>query len=110
MTKSADPKIVAEIRRLASDPSLVRPSPQAKWDMVAQHLTTDDVCDKIIEWIDAGERLKLTTIHSLPGLKGQPAYEMKPRINNILFYIKVALIELGPPGEHLLLISVHPDH
>ena len=42
-------------------------------------------------------------------MQGRPAYEMKPRINNILFYIKVALVELGNPDERMLLISVHPD-
>ena len=46
-----------------------------------------------------------------PGLQGQTAYEMKPRINNILFYIKVALVELGGiPNGGLLLISVHPNN
>ena len=78
--------------------------------MLSQHLTLDDVCDKIIEWIDSGERVKATIIHSFPGLKGEPAYEMKPRINNILFYVKLALVELGNPDERMLLISVHPDH
>jgi hypothetical protein len=110
MGKSADPKIVQEIRRLASDPTRVQTTTQASWDMLGQHLTIDDVCDKIIEWIDAGQRVKPTTIHSLSPLKGQPAYEMKPRINNILFYIKLALVELGNPEERILLISAHPDH
>ncbi|MGD0898449.1 MAG: hypothetical protein ABR915_11475 [Thermoguttaceae bacterium] len=110
MTKSADPKIVAEIRRLALDPTRVQTTKQATLDMLGQHLTIDDVCDKIIEWIDAGERVKPTSIHTFPGLQGQPAYEMKPRINSILFYVKVALVERGNPGERMLLISAHPDH
>jgi hypothetical protein len=78
--------------------------------MVAQCLTKDDVCDKIIEWIDAGERVKPTTIHTIPGHVGMPAYEMKPRINHSLFYIKVALMKLGEQNEHMMLSSVHPDH
>lgn len=110
MAKSADPKIVQEIRRLASDPTRVQTIKQATLDMLGQHLTIDDVCDKIIEWIDAGERVKPTTIHSFPDLQGEPAYEMKPRMNNLLFYIKVALVELGNPDERMLLLSVHPDH
>jgi len=110
MTTSADSETIREIRRLASDPSLVRPTRQATWDMVAQCLTKDDVCDKIIEWIDAGERVKPTTIHSIPGFIGTQAYEMKPRINTSLFYIKVALAELGGAGEHMVLFSVHPSN
>jgi len=110
MAKSADPKIVQEIRRLALDPTRVQTIKQATLDMLGQHLTVDDVCDTIIEWIDAGERVKPTTIHSFPGLQGQMAYEMKPRMNGVLFYIKVALVELGNSDERMLLMSVHPDH
>lgn len=110
MARLADPQIVREIRRHATDRTCVHTTHQATLGMLAQQLTIDDVCDKIIEWIDAGERVKPTTIHTFPGLQGRPAYEMKPRINNILFYIKVALVELGNPNERMLLISVHPDN
>jgi hypothetical protein len=111
MARSADPQIVQEIRRLASDPSHVRVFLRAaQWDMMAQGLTITDVCDRIVEYIDAGERVKPTVLRDIPELKGIPAYEMKPRINNVLFYIKVTLLEVGAPGERMLLISVHPDH
>lgn len=109
-SKSADSQTAQEIRRLASDPSQVHVGSQAKSDMLAWNLTTADVCDAIVEWIDAGERVKTTTLHSLSGLQGGTAYEMKPRIIGMLFYIKVALIDLGTPGEYMLLISAHPDH
>ncbi len=109
-SKSADSQTVQETRRLASDPSRVYVSSQAKSDMLAWNLTTADVCDEIVAWIDAGERVKTTTLHSLPGLRGSTAYEMKPRIIGMRFYIKVALVELGTPGEYMLLISANPDH
>ena len=108
--KSADSRTIQEIRRLASDPSKVFTRSQANSDLLAWHLTKEDVCDKIVEWIDAGERVKPTTLHSYPDLEGEPAYEMKPRIKDILFYLKVALVELGKPDEYMLLISTHPDH
>ncbi len=31
-------------------------------------------------------------------------------MKNTLFYIKVTLVELGQPGEYMLVISAHPDH
>lgn len=108
--KSADSHTVQEILRLASDPSNVLVSRQANSDLLAWRLTKEDVCDKIVEWIDAGERVKPTTLHSYPDFEGEPAYEMKPRIKNMLFYLKVALVELGEPDEYMLLISTHPDH
>jgi hypothetical protein len=110
MPTSADHAIVKEIRRIASDPTRVLPFRTAKWDMVVHGLTTDDVCDTIIEWIDAGGRVKPTLLHTIPEFKGTSAYELKPRINSILFYIKVMLQEVGSSGERMLLLSVHPDH
>lgn len=110
--KSAEVRIVETIRRITSDSSRVVPTAQAKSDMLVYRLTTDDVCEKIIEWIDAGEQLKPTTIHSFPGLVGSVAYVMKPRINEILFYIKMVIAEPGTSNneEQILLLSVHPDH
>ncbi len=109
--KSAEAKIVETIRRIASDSTHVLPTAQAKSDMLVHHLTTDDICEKIIEWIDAKERVKPTIIHSVPGLIGRPAYEMHPRINETLFYIKVLITELqSSEEEQILLLSVHPDH
>ena len=108
--KSADPQTIQEIRRLASDPSKVRVGRQANSDLLAWGLTKEDICDKIVEWIDAKERVKPTTLHSYSDFKGEPAYVMKPRIKNMLFYLKVALVELGEPDEYMLLMSTHPDH
>jgi len=41
---------------------------------------------------------------------GQPAFEMKPRINGTLFYLKATLCDLGEPDEYMLILSAHPDH
>ena len=108
--KRADAETLKEICRLAADVKRVRFSRAAQYDMAAHHLTEADVRGKIIDWIGRGEPVKEVTIHSIPNLVGHSAYEIKPRMRNMLFYIKVALIELGRPGEHMLVISTHPDH
>ena len=108
--RSADPLLVQEIRRFASDPNDVMMTQTVQYDLVAHQLTKEEICQSIIRWIDAGERIKPTQLHSFPGLQGLPAYEMKPRIRGVLFYLKVALFELHQPGEYMLLISAHPDH
>jgi hypothetical protein len=77
---------------------------------MAHRLTKADVCDEIIDWIDNGKAVKEVTIHSIPNLVGQPAYEIKPRMKGHLFYVKVTLVELGQSGEYALVISAHPDH
>ena len=110
MAATADPIIVREIRRLALIPEEVVMTGTATSDLFARHLTVDEVCAAIVDWIDAGERVKPTTLHSFPGLVGEPAFEMKPRIEGVRYYLKVALIKQHPPGEYFLLISAHPDH
>ena len=108
--KQADGRTLGVIRRLAADESRVRLTSTAQCDLMARRLTKADVCDEIIDWIDRGEPVKEVRIHSIPSLVGQSAYEIKPHMKRTLFYVKVALVELGKPGEHLLVISAHPDH
>ncbi len=108
--KQADAGTLAEMRRLAADPSRVRLTTTVQFDLMAHRLTKADVCDEIIAWIDRGDAVKEVVLHSFPGLVGQLAYEIKPRIRNALFYIKVTLVELGKPGEYMLVVSAHPDH
>lgn len=110
MAATADPTIVREIRRLALIPDEVIVTDTASSDLLARRLSVDDICSAIVDWIDAGERIKPTILHSFPGLVGEPAFEMKPRIDGVRFYLKVTLIERHSPGEYLLLISAHPDH
>ena len=62
----------------------------------------------VTSFYDAGERVKPTVMRGRHA--GQSAYEMTSRINDRLFYIKVLLIELEEPDEHMLLISAHPSH
>jgi len=80
----------------------------AKYDLMAAGLDTDDLCGQIVTWIDRGERVKTVTLKGRHA--GQAAFEMKPRINDSLFYVKVTLCELGERDEYLLVISAHPDH
>ena len=110
MASSADATTVQEIRRLALAGDDVVLTRTATDDLLARSLSVDDICAAIVSWIDARERIKPTILHSFPGLQGEPAYEMKPRIDGIVFYLKVALIKLHQPGEYLLLISAHPNH
>ena len=108
--KKADAGTLGEIRRLAAAPRKVRVTKTAQFDLMAHRLTKADVCDEIIAWIDRNEPVKEVVLHSFPGLIGQPAYEIKPRMRNTLFYIKVTLVGLGTPGEYMLVVSAHPDH
>jgi hypothetical protein len=108
--KQADAGTLGEIRRLAADQSRVRLTTTVQFDLMAHRLTKADICDEIIDWIDHGKPVKAVTLHSFPKLVGQPAYEIKPRMRNTLFYIKVTLVELGQPDEYMLVISAHPDH
>lgn len=105
---SADPDERAEIRRLACDPTNVRVTKMAEYDLLAHRLTKKGVCAEIVAWIDTGNRVKKVTLRGQHA--GQPAFEMKPRISNTLFYLKFTLCELSQPCEYMLLISVHPDH
>lgn len=108
MASQADESELAEIKRLAADSSLVRVTNTAKWDLIAAHLTTADICDEIIRWIDAGETVKVVTLRGQHA--GQSAYEMKPKFNGKQMYLKVTLCALDSSGEYMLLISAHPPH
>jgi hypothetical protein len=107
-TTSADADERAEIRQLACNPTKVRATKTAEYDLLAHHLTKKGVCGEIVAWIDGGNRVKKVMLRGQHA--GQAAFEMKPRINNTLFYLRLTLCELSQPGEYMLLISVHPDH
>ena len=106
--KNATEDEASEIRRLASDPTLVRTTTTVEFDLMGHSLTKSDACDEIIQWIDSGERVKATTLHSVSGLIGERAFEMKPRMNDRLFYIKVTFQQ--SEGQVLLILSCHPNH
>jgi hypothetical protein len=105
---SADPGELADIRRLASDPTMVRVTKTVEYDLLAHHLTKEDICDEIVGWIDGCQHVKKVTLRGQHA--GQPAFEMKPRINEKLFYLKVTVCNLGESDEYTLILSAHPDH
>ena len=105
---SADATEKEAIRRLAANPSLVRVTRTAQYDLVAHGLTKDDICSEIIAWIDGGQRVKKVALRGQHA--GSPAFEMKPSISHSLFYLKVSLCDVGEPDEYMLLLSAHPDH
>ncbi len=78
--------------------------------MMAHNLTRQDVADTIVEWIDAGGRVKPTVLHSFRDRQGETAYEMKPKIGGTTWYIKVCIEDRDGPDEGLALLSTHPDH
>lgn len=106
----ADSGTIALLKRLAEQEEFAFVSPQARSDLMAHGLKRGDVADAIVAWIDAGERVKPTVIHSIPGREGDPAYEMKPKLNGARWYIKVSIDNRGEPDEGLALLSAHPDH
>jgi hypothetical protein len=106
--QSADDMERAAIRRFATEPALVRVTKTVQVDLLGCELTKEDVCEEIVAWIDSGQRVKKVILRGQH--EGTPAYEMKPRIHDTLFYLKVALCDLESRAEHMLLISAHPDH
>ncbi len=109
MANNASAEEVAKIRALASIPGKVKTTKTVLYDLMGLSLTKNDICTEIVDWIDAGERVKPTTLHSFPGKVGNKAYEMKPVINQSRIYIKVA-IDTGSSGDEMLIISSHRDH
>ena len=78
--------------------------------MWAEGLTKEDVCDAICDWIEAGRPVAEITTEYVPEHKGEPAYVMTPKINDVDFYVKVTIIDAGEWREQLLIISTHrPD-
>ena len=106
--QSADANERAAIRRFAADSSSVRVTRTTQYDLLAHGLTKNEICGAIVAWIDAGERIKKVVLRGQHA--GLPAFEMKPRISNTLYYLKVTLGGVGVPDEYMLLISAHPDH
>lgn len=99
-----------EIRRLASDPKTVKTIKTVEFDLMGYGLTKSDICEEIVAWIDAGESVKVATLHTVPGMLGQRAFVLKPRINDRLFYIKVTFQKSQNTDQLLLILSSHPDH
>lgn len=105
---SADANERANLRRLAKNSATVRITRTAGYDLLAHHLTKDDICAEIVAWIDSGMRIKKVLLRGQHA--GQSAFEIKPHINSMLFYIKVTVCVAGDPGEYLLIVSAHPEH
>jgi hypothetical protein len=80
----------------------------AKYDLMAAGLTKEDICDEIIAWIDDRNRVKKVVLRGEHA--GQAAYEIKPRLNDTLFYLKLTVCDLGERTERMLVVSSHPDH
>jgi hypothetical protein len=95
------------IRELAADPDRVEVYRTAKYDFMARTLTVDDVCEAICDWIDCGQPVNETVIHTIPELKDTPAYELKPVLFEKRYYVKLGLERRG--DDWLLILSAHLD-
>jgi|ERR1019366_9346242 hypothetical protein len=107
-SKSADTNERLALRRIAAEPSGVRVTRTAEYDLLGHGLTKEDICAEIVAWIDGGNRVKKVVLRGQH--VGAPAFEMKPRIDNVMFYLKVAVCDSDDPDAYMLLISAHPDH
>jgi len=106
----ADPQTVQTIRELAGQLDRVRLTMRAQCDLWAEHLTKENVCDAICDWIDAGKPVGVITTAHVAEHRGEPAYEMLPQVGDAELYVKVTIVDLGDWQEKLLIISSHrPD-
>jgi len=103
----AGPETVQTIRGLAARPERVRVTTRAQCDLWAEHLTKEDVCDAICDWIDAGKPVTAITTQHVPEHKGEPAYVMAPEVSDAELYVKVTVMGPGEWNEKLLIISSH---
>ncbi|MBN1123366.1 MAG: hypothetical protein JXA82_00065 [Sedimentisphaerales bacterium] len=106
--KKADSKIVKLIYKLASDPSRVRSTQRAYYDMLAYNLTITGLCEAIQQWIDAGETVIEDVTQEAQSHIGKPIYIMKPRIEGQEIYLKLGIEKDPKTGEYMLIISSHP--
>src|SRR5262245_31264732 len=83
-SKPVDQMDLAEIGQLASDITKVQITATVKYDLMGHGLTTEDVCNEIVEWIDNNQSVKKVTLKGKHA--GQAAFELKPKIGNTLFY------------------------
>ncbi|MCX5682815.1 MAG: hypothetical protein NT049_03925 [Planctomycetota bacterium] len=105
--QSADPQSIQRIFGLANDPDKVGTTGTVEYDMMGRGLTKHDVCDILRDWIAQGNEVQQTTMRGQDA--GAPGYEIKPTINNVLFYIKVVVRYPDTPDEMLYIVSVHPN-
>ena len=105
---SADASERNRIRHFAADPSLVRVTRTTQYDLLGHNVSKEEICDEIVAWIDESQKVKKVMLRGEHA--GSSAFEMKPRINDQLFYLKVMLCDVGGEDDVMLLISAHPDH
>lgn len=105
--KPATPDVVKLIRRIAATPEFVEVYETAVYDFMGVGFTKEDLCEAICEWVDDGREVRETTIKNIRALKGQPAYELKPRLAGRVYYVKLSLEKRG--DDWLLILSAHLD-
>jgi hypothetical protein len=105
--QSASPDELAILRKLACDFNRVRLTETAEYDLLGYGLTKAGICDEIVAWIDRAERVKKVILRGQHA--GQAAFEMKPRISDRLFYLKVTICKRHDSNEYMLIISAHQN-
>jgi hypothetical protein len=109
--KKADSKIIQLIYKLADDPSRVKATQKAIYDMLLYNLTIPGICEAIREWIEAKEPITQDVTSSTePHIKqhvGKVHYIMKPKIDGQKIFLKVGIEKDKETGEYMMIISSH---
>lgn len=107
--KKALNETILKIRKLAEDPGNVRLTDKAKWGLMGSPLTKLGLCNEIVNWVNSGQNFREGVTTEPPEHKGKVFYTFKPRIEGVLYYIRLSIEEDETKNEWLLIISMHPD-
>ena len=80
----------------------------AQYDLMGAPLTKFGVCEAICQWIAGGGEVEQDATDRAIGHEGETHYVVKPRIDDVNYYIKIGIADLDGPRECLVLISAHP--
>jgi len=105
--KKADAEVVMLIYKLAGDPSRVKWTQRAYYDMLSSHLTVKGLCDAIQQWIDSRKEVIEDVTQEAKSHIGKLVYIMKPRIEGREIYLKVGIVNHPKTGKYMLIISSH---
>jgi hypothetical protein len=107
--KFASKEVREKIRRLASNPEKVILSGKAAYGLMCTSLAKLGVCDEICEWIDKNQAIREQETTEPPEHAEKPVYVIKPKIDGVIYYIRLGIDEANILSERLIIISVHPD-
>ncbi|HOO56568.1 MAG TPA: hypothetical protein PLN69_07080 [bacterium] len=102
-------KIIKAIRKCALNPDKVRVTDRARASMVSLRFTKNEVCEAIVDWIDAKKAIEQDiSYHEI--YAGQKLYIMKPKIGEAQRYVKVSLLENDGKFYIMRIVSAHENN